>query len=107
MPQRIQRKRVGGSRMPKGAVYVGRGSKWGNRFKIEQTGPSSWRCVDLQTDEVAMTANTKRAAASASVALFSEYFDGDASELAGKDLACWCPLDQPCHADVLIRLANS
>lgn len=27
-------------------------------------------------------------------------------ELAGKDLACWCPLDKPCHADVLLRLAN-
>jgi hypothetical protein len=27
-------------------------------------------------------------------------------ELAGKDLACWCPLDQPCHADVLLEIAN-
>jgi Domain of unknown function (DUF4326) len=27
-------------------------------------------------------------------------------ELAGKDLACWCPLDQPCHADVLLEVAN-
>jgi protein gp37 len=27
-------------------------------------------------------------------------------ELRGKDLACWCPLDQPCHADVLLELAN-
>ncbi|HEY9371501.1 DUF4326 domain-containing protein [Streptomyces sp.] len=28
-------------------------------------------------------------------------------ELAGRDLACWCPLDQPCHADVLLEIANS
>lgn len=28
-------------------------------------------------------------------------------ELAGKDLACWCPLDEPCHADVLLELANA
>lgn len=27
-------------------------------------------------------------------------------ELRGKHLACWCPLDQPCHADVLLRVAN-
>jgi hypothetical protein len=27
-------------------------------------------------------------------------------DLAGKDLACWCPLDQPCHADVLLEIAN-
>ena len=30
----------------------------------------------------------------------------DVSILRGKDLACWCPLDQPCHADVLLELAN-
>ena len=27
-------------------------------------------------------------------------------DLGGSDLACWCPLDQPCHADVLLELAN-
>jgi hypothetical protein len=27
--------------------------------------------------------------------------------LRGHDLACWCPLDKPCHADVLLRLANT
>lgn len=27
-------------------------------------------------------------------------------ELRGKDLCCWCPLDQPCHADVLLEIAN-
>jgi hypothetical protein len=29
------------------------------------------------------------------------------AELAGRDLACWCPLDQPCHADFLLDLANT
>lgn len=28
------------------------------------------------------------------------------NELAGKDLACWCPLGQSCHADVLLEIAN-
>jgi len=28
------------------------------------------------------------------------------AELRGKDLACWCPLDAPCHADVLLEIAN-
>lgn len=27
-------------------------------------------------------------------------------ELRGHDLACWCPVDEPCHADVLLELAN-
>lgn len=26
--------------------------------------------------------------------------------LGGQNLACWCPLDQPCHADVLLEIAN-
>ena len=31
----------------------------------------------------------------------------DLRELRGKDLACWCPLDKPCHADVLLEIANA
>jgi hypothetical protein len=27
-------------------------------------------------------------------------------ELAGKTLACWCPPGQPCHADILLEVAN-
>jgi hypothetical protein len=27
-------------------------------------------------------------------------------ELRGYDLACYCPLDEPCHADVLLAVAN-
>ena len=29
------------------------------------------------------------------------------AELRGRDLCCWCPLDQPCHADVLLEIANA
>jgi hypothetical protein len=28
-------------------------------------------------------------------------------ELRDRDLACWCPLDEPCHADVLIQITSS
>jgi hypothetical protein len=31
----------------------------------------------------------------------------DLSELAGHDLMCFCPLERPCHADVLLELANT
>lgn len=27
--------------------------------------------------------------------------------LAGHDLVCWCPLDKPCHADLLLEIAGS
>jgi len=30
----------------------------------------------------------------------------DISEIIGKDLACWCAIDEPCHADVLLEIAN-
>lgn len=39
--------------------------------------------------------------------LFSvKYAKYDLAELRGKNLACWCPLDRPCHADILLELAN-
>ena len=38
---------------------------------------------------------------------FVSFDDADLAELRGRDLACWCPLDQPCHADVLLELANA
>lgn len=85
-PKRIQRKRTKGWRMPEGAVYVGRGSIWGNPLLVGQ-------------------AYTLAEA----VALFEAHCipePGLKEKLRGHDLACWCPLDQPCHADVLLRWAN-
>ncbi len=92
MPERIQRKRTRGWRMPPNTVYVGRGSKWGNPYVGE--GPHD---------------------AARMARLYSEYLAREEqvelrrvlrAELAGKNLACWCPLDRPCHADVLLELAN-
>ena len=92
MPIRIQRKRTKGWRMPDGAVYVGRPTQWGNPFAVDATnGPG-----DAVRD-------------------FRGYVLGRLSsgvgyplrELRGKDLVCWCPLTQPCHADVLLELANA
>lgn len=36
-----------------------------------------------------------------------EAFEEYIAPLRGRDLACWCALDQPCHADVLLELANN
>jgi hypothetical protein len=30
----------------------------------------------------------------------------DIRQLRGKNLACWCKPGQPCHADILLELAN-
>lgn len=70
--------------MPEGAVYVGRPTKWGNPYRRP-----------LSSDAVRMYAQKPPQAAILEI-----------EQLRGKDLACWCPLDQPCHADVLLELAN-
>ena len=97
-PKRIQRKRTRGWRMPTGALYVGRPTKYGNSFKIGDRDLIDDRPMDA--DDVV------------------KYFDWSLCyapdemliewkrELHGKDLACWCPLDGPCHADVLLRVVN-
>lgn len=106
-PQRIQRKRDKGWRMPEGAVYVGRPTKWGNPFVVG--GLLSDYLSGAPRSQI--VADAKQA--------FDLYdlhtgpmgsYELDVDEvrkiLVGKDLACWCPLDQPCHADVLLRIAN-
>lgn len=151
-PVRVQRKRTKGWRMPEGAVYVGRGSKWGNPYRIgdaqlrfpRMDGTESWQfegrlhktsgerhafhhsdyTVNARGDIIYRVTwhDVRDATREECVGLFREYVTGQPdmleyrhkprvdelrAELAGKDLACWCPLDQPCHADVLLELANA
>lgn len=76
-------------KIPPDAIYVGRPSKWGNPYKIGKDG----------TREEVVTAYR--------LWLSANIFAGtlNLTELKGKDLVCWCsPL--PCHADVLLELAN-
>ena len=84
MPKGIQRKRTKGWRMPENCVDVSRSSKWGNPFRVLMYGRQGaidrFECYVLPHLPV--------------------------HELRGKDLACWCPLDQPCHRDVLLKAAN-
>jgi hypothetical protein len=91
MPQRIQRKRTKGWKMPPNTVYVGRPNCWGNPFVIVP-GISAAEAVKRYRESVTMRAGT--------VARIQNH-------LRGKDLACWCRLDAPCHADVLLEIANS
>lgn len=91
-PARIQRSRVKGWRMPAGAVYVGRPSRWGNPFPVglrpgRYTLEGSLRLFRIYADD------SRRG---------GEWLEA----LRGRDLVCWCPLDQSCHADVLLELAN-
>jgi hypothetical protein len=107
-PKRIQRRRVKGWRMPEGAVYVGRGSKWGNPFIAGRTADAA-QCVAAY-----QTGNPRLA--------WTPPTTDTTTFLRGKNLACWCKLCErhkdglplgetcadcaPCHADVLLEIAN-
>lgn len=100
-PVRVQLRRIKGWRLPPNTVVVSRPSVWGNPWPVGQWGPLGRKAPD----------------AVGAVGLFRDmmadfslrYEVGYPAELAalrGKNLACWCPLDQPCHADVLLEIAN-
>lgn len=85
MPHRIQRKRTKGWRKPEGSRYVGRPTEHGNPFPQDTT-----------------------------LERFEAYAEKRAAEhpewlapLRGQDLSCWCAPNKPCHADILLRLANA
>lgn len=106
-PIRVQRKRTKGWRMPPNTVYVGRPGTWRNMFPVGKP------------DEIggSLTAANNASA----VRMFKDFINGKSMygkfnkegfvqivrhELKGKNLACWCRLDEPCHADYLLELAN-
>jgi hypothetical protein len=90
VPERIQLSRKKGWRKPEGAVVVARPSKWGNPYRVIGT---TGRADAVELFRVLLRD--------------SPVLQKEAREdLAGRDLACWCPLDEPCHADVLLDFAN-
>ena len=123
--KRIQRKRIKGWRMPENAVYVGRPTKWGNPFKLDEDGfivyfskdklfkdGDPWRywsysggfsehdIVDLYRMWIKGRLRSDKVLGSPPK--ISEIKE----ELKGKDLVCWCHLDKPCHADLLIKICH-
>ena len=116
-PKRIQRQRTKGWRMPEGAVYVGRPSKWGNPFVVGRQTHLWHRSAaypfDFYRDWFMVVYAAHATRLFRSVLTDPErWLDnwgwalGWEADLAGRDLACWCPLDQPCHGDVLLEIAN-
>jgi len=87
MNKRIRLQRTKGWRLPKNAVSVAFPTKWQNPHRKVRPRSEAARLyrayLETRPDLVAAL-----------------------NELKGKDLACWCPLDDDCHADVLIELLN-
>jgi len=114
-PHRIRLSRAKGWRMPANTVKVTRPSRWGNPFakaaaiESDYATEETWRefVVECFRDWIGPTQSGR------------DWWQGDESDrrksaiidglplLRGKNLACWCALDQPCHADVLLELANA
>ncbi|MDO9068608.1 MAG: DUF4326 domain-containing protein [Deltaproteobacteria bacterium] len=120
----MQRKRTKGARLPPNTVCVDRSTRWGNPFPAGNEG------VQIECLPLGLDGDDPRDRATAAVDLFRRWLTGGKvnelialflpnpgrkpppiriiqRELAGKNLACWCELDQPCHADVLLELANA
>lgn len=92
MPKRIQMTRQKPWRATNpDAVIVARPTWWGNPFQVFD-GDRARAVRQFELHAVGVSPFTERRVR---------------EELAGKDLACWCPLDEPCHADVLLRMANA
>lgn len=113
--------------MPEGAVYVGRPRLWGNPYSLDdvravypEVDPAdrpaaAVRLYRRELEHFGMLTDydyvvgearwydTQAAIARSGAQSMGEYAP---HALRGRDLVCWCPLDQPCHADVLLELAN-
>lgn len=106
--------------MPAGAVYVGRGSHWGNPFTVAGA---------IEHGYASTTDEARKACAGEFRRWLADWIagedDGDSDvyctgngrydrrwmrdhlpELRGKTLACWCPVPGPCHGSVLLELSN-
>ena len=135
-PKRIQLRRTKGWRKPEGAIVVSRPSKWGNPFVVGtfKEGKIRYWCAAGWQGSRSWLPNIG-AARTLTTEWYREWLEHDtlkprcwhhswiakhvrikaalkSGELRGHDLACWCPLEDaagqrvPCHADVLLELAN-
>jgi hypothetical protein len=93
-PVRIQQRREHGWCMPPNTKSVSRSTRFGNRvITVIEAGSheaaiARYRCWIFAPAQADFRERVRR-------------------ELRGQNLACYCPLDQPCHADILLEIANS
>ena len=117
---RIQRKRTKGFKLPSGTVCVSRPSKWGNPFEISSAIEAGYATTDDEARKLCVNAYRDWLVYDPRVAwrICEFWLDGDEwnrkrdvildslDALEGRWLACYCRIDQVCHADVLAELAN-
>ena len=116
-PLRIQRKRTKGFKMPENTVYVGRPTRWGNKYIVREY-KSAYQIFRTSKRHgivgmpVAGAYDDPKTAATIAVEMYehdlsSKDIQEIREQLSGKNLACFCKEGEPCHADVLLKIANS
>lgn len=117
---RVQRKRTKGYKLPKNTVCVSRPNKWGNPMKLvgdtiyidagyRRKVLDKWviLCEMSDIDDMldfyfhiirGTQFNDK------DLQYWSDKFSTyDIEELRDKNLACWCPLSDRCHIDIILK----
>lgn len=105
-PHRVQLSRKKGWRMPPNTISVARPGRWGNPFSVlpdVAPGTAVGRYVAMPTVEEAVAAYRRWLHDDAAGRQLAQEAQ---SILRGHHLACWCRLDGPCHAQVLLELVN-
>lgn len=130
-PIRIQRKRMKGWRLPPNTVCVTRGCRWGNPYAVHAADArqGGWVVRDTRTGKLWGWAAEKMDAHKIAVRLFAQELTpythhGEHNDLGslllsaavieeiqrdlkGKNIACWCGLNEVCHGDWLLDVANN
>ena len=104
MPERIQLSRSKGSKRPENTVSVARPSMWGNPFQVRLR--DDYTAADAVRDFVRYLARDPSVRFAETIHGLPPTREVIRRELAGKNLGCWCELGEPCHADVLLTIAN-
>ena len=84
--------------MPANTLKVDRTTRWGNPFSATELGSAAIAVAQhghWMRGEIAAPGGAEPPSA-------AQLRDA----LGGRNLACWCPLDGPCHADLLLAIAN-
>ena len=100
--------------MPENTKYVGRPTKWGNPFRVEELGAEEAvkRYKECILNNAMCYAYLDEIEASIQFDRF-KWMAENLEQLRGLDLACFCSLFNkkgeymPCHADILLSLSNN
>ena len=117
MPVRIKLSRAKGWRKPEGVVVVARPTRWGNPFPVATLGRRL--AVDMFRDLLngvflphkldhltAAEFGEVAAAREAFIKRLGQHPAEAVKALRGRDVGCWCGLDEECHGDPILEAAN-